>query len=90
MESVRYDVDVVVQWVLGMHKIEKGDDKDSDHVNANGNKKCKEVTVVSSAYAIVHPGAVMIESLERDVCMEIRQTSTHLSQAEQCVERGSR
>jgi len=42
---------------------DEAEDKDADHVKREGDEEHEEVAIVPTAYAIVDPGAVMVEDL---------------------------
>lgn len=46
-----------------VHYIEEAKGEDAHHVNAQRQQEQEEVTVVASANAVVHPGAVVVEVL---------------------------
>jgi len=49
--------------LLVIEDVDKAEDKDADHVKREGDEEHEEVAVVSPAYAIVDPGAVMVKDL---------------------------
>lgn len=53
----------LIELVSTSQYVEKGEGEDTQHVDAQGDEKEKEESVISSTDAIANPGAMMIKGL---------------------------
>ena len=48
--------------------IDETQSKKAEHVQGEGNQELEKVAIVSPSHAVVHPRAVMIKHLNRNIC----------------------